>query len=158
LQIFYILKNKKSENNTSKVVIYYSLLGHNKAIAEEIAEKERCEIREFAPGNLLRVFQFFIGKKKLAKKAKQVNMEIQYHDELIVCGPIWARKPAPAMQKLLENLDLKEKTVSCNFTYTQDYGDTEERVRTMIQEKSGIVKEITFKIVSESRAQDNEKN
>ena len=152
------MKNKKSENNTSKVVIYYSLLGHNKAIAEEIAEKERCEIREFAPGNLLRVFQFFIGKKKLAKKAKQVNMEIQYHDELIVCGPIWARKPAPAMQKLLENLDLKEKTVSCNFTYTQDYGDTEERVRTMIQEKSGIVKEITFKIVSESRAQDNEKN
>ena len=152
------MKNKKSENNTSKVVIYYSLLGHNKAIAEEIAEKERCEIREFAPGNLLRVFQFFIGKKKLAKKAKQVNMEIQYHDELIVCGPIWARKPAPAMQKLLENLDLKEKTVSCNFTYTQDYGDTEERVRTMIQEKSGIVKEITFKIVSENRVQDNEKN
>ena len=135
----------------SKIVLYYSILGHNRSIAGEIAEKERCEIREFAPGNLLRVFQFFIGKKKLAKKAKQVNMEIQYHDELIICGPIWARKPAPAMQKLLENLDLKGKTVSCNFTYTQDYGDTEDRVRTMIQEKSGIVKEITFKMVSESK-------
>ena len=77
---------------------------------------------------------------------------------MIICGPIWARKPAPAIQKLLENLDLKGKTVSCNFTYTQDYRNTENSVRTRIQEKSGVVKEIIFHIVSESRAQDNEKN
>ena len=68
----------------SKVVLYYSLLGHNRAIAEEIAEKENCDIIEFAPGNLLRVFQFFSGKRKLTKKAKQVNMEIQYRDDLII--------------------------------------------------------------------------
>jgi flavodoxin len=135
----------------SKVVIYYSLLGHNRAIAEEIAEKEKCEIKEFAPGNLLRVFQFFVRKKKLAKKAKKIKMEIENHDDLIICGPIWAGKPAPAIQKLLENLDLKGKTVSCTFTYTQDYGDTENSVRSMIQEKSGNVKEIIFKIVSESK-------
>ena len=135
----------------SKIVLYYSLLGHNRKSAEEIAEKQNCEIKEFAPGNLLRVFQFFSGKKKLAKKAKQLIMEIQYHDDLIICGPIWARKPAPAIQKLLENLDLEGKTVSCIFTYTQDYGDTENSVRSMIQEKSGNVKEIIFKMVSESK-------
>ena len=133
----------------SKIVLYYSLLGHNRTIAEEIAEKENCEIREFAPGNLMRVFQFFSGKKKLAKKAKMVNIEIESHDDLIICGPIWAGKPAPAIQKLLESLDLKGKTVSCNFTYTQDYGDTEDIVRTVIQEKSGNVKEIMFHKISE---------
>jgi hypothetical protein len=133
----------------SKIVLYYSLLGHNRTIAEEIAVKEKCEIKEFAPGNLLRVFQFFSGKKKLAKKAKNINTEIENHDDLIICGPIWAGKPAPAIQKLLENLDLKGKTVTCYFTYTQDYGETENSVRSMIQEKAGNVKEITFKIVSE---------
>ncbi len=135
----------------SKIVLYYSLLGHNRAIAEKIAEREKCEIKEFAPGNLLRVFQISIRKKKLAKKAIKLNTEIEYHDDLIICGPIWARKPAPAMQKLLENLNLEGKNVSCNFTYTQDYGDTENIVRTLIQEKSGVVKEISFHIVSESR-------
>jgi len=135
----------------SKIVLYYSLLGHNRAIAEKIAEREKCEIKEFAPGNLLRVFQISIRKKKLAKKAIKLNTEIEYHDDLIICGPIWARKPAPAMQKLLENLNLEGKNVSCNFTYTQDYGDTENIVRTLIQEKSGVVKEIIFHIVSESR-------
>lgn len=135
----------------SKIVLYYSLLGHNKAIAEEIAEKEKCEIMEFAPGNLLRVFQFSFGKRKLAKKAKKINEEILYHDELIICGPVWARKPAPAVQKLLENLEFEGKTIRCNFTYTQEYGDTEDIVRTIIQQKSGIIKEIIFKMVSESK-------
>ena len=145
------MKNKKSGKNISKIVLYYSLLGHNRAIAEEIVEKEKCEIIEFAPGNLLRVFQFFGGKRKLAKKAIKANVEVLNHDELIICGPIWAGKPAPAIQKLLENLDLKGKTVSCIFTYTQDYGDTENSVRSMIQEKLGSVKEIIFKMVSESK-------
>ena len=132
-----------------KIIIYYSLLGHNRSIAEEIAEREKCEINEFAPGNLLRVFQFFSGKRRLAKKAIKTNAEVLNHDDLIVCGPIWAGKPAPAVLKLLENLDLKGKNVSCNFTYTQDYGDTEDIVRTEIQEKSGNVKEIMFHKISE---------
>jgi len=137
-----------------KIVLYYSLLGHNRSIAEEIAEKENCEVKEFAPGNLLRVFQFFMRKKKLAKKAKKINLEIENHDDLIICGPIWGGKPAPAILKLLENLDLNGKNVSCTFTYTQDYGDTEDMIKNMIQEKSGNVKEITFKIVSESKLED----
>ncbi len=56
------------------IVIYYTLLGHNKDIAEEIAKKNNSELLEFAPGSKWRVFQFFSDGKKLKKKAQQIDI------------------------------------------------------------------------------------
>ena len=38
-----------------KIVIYYTIFGNNRRIAEEIAENESCDILEFSPGSKLRV-------------------------------------------------------------------------------------------------------
>lgn len=130
-----------------KIIIYFSLLGHNREIAEKMAEQEKCKVKEFSPGNILRVFQFFGSKKRLRKKARRMDEELLAFDEIVICGPIWADRPARAIKSLLKYLTLEGKTVSCYMTYTQGYGKSEEIMKNMIEEQSGIVEEIVFKNV-----------
>lgn len=132
----------------NSIIIYFTLLGHNRRIAEEIAEKENCDLQEFASGSIFRGFQYLMGKKRLAKKAKKVNLDVANYNEIIICGPIWGGKPAPAIQALLDNLDITGKKVRCYFTYSQDYGNSEDIVKNLIQNNSGEVKEIRFNKIS----------
>ena len=71
-----------------KIILYFSLLGHNREIAEKMAEQENCKAIEFSPGNKLRVFQILGGKKRLRKRARRIDEEIITFDEIIICGPI----------------------------------------------------------------------
>ena len=128
------------------IVIYYTLLGHNKDIAGEIAKKNNSELLEFAPGNTLRVFQFFSGGKKLKKKAQKID--ISDFEEIIICGPIWAGKPAAAVKALLGVLDLKGKTVKTYFTFTQNYGETENSIKEQMKQKEANLIDIQFKNIS----------
>lgn len=132
----------------NSIIIYFSLLGHNRRIAEEIAEKENYNLLEFASGSIFRGFQYLMGKKRLAKKAKKINVDVANYSEIIICGPIWGGKPAPAINALLNNLDMRGKNIRCYFTYTQDYGNSEDMAKNLIQNNSGIVKEIGFKKIS----------
>ncbi len=134
-----------------KIIIYFSLFGHNREIAEKMAEQENCEAKEFSPGNILRGFQIIGGKKRLRKRARRMDEEILTFDEIIICGSIWAYKPAPAIKSLLKYLTLEGKTVSCYMTYTQDYRKSEEIIKNMIEAQSGIVKEIAFKNISKKK-------
>ena len=124
------------------LVVYYSIFGNNEGIATNIAQVNNFDIVEFNPGTFFRVFQFFMRKKRLGKKAKQ--LKTKNYNNLIVCGPIWAGKPAPAIIKLLENIGIQNKNISCNFTYTQDYGETETQIADLIAKNGGISKEIVF--------------
>lgn len=124
------------------LVVYYSIFGNNKGIATNIAQANNYDIVEFNPGTFFRVFQFFMRKKRLAKKAKQID--ITNYNNLIICGPIWGAKPAPAIIKLLENIGIKDKNISCNFTYGQDYGETESQISDLITNNGGNSQEIIF--------------
>lgn len=124
------------------LVVYYSIFGNNEGIATNIAQVNNYDIVEFNPGTMLRVFQFFVRKRRLAKKAKQIDIEKYNH--LIVCGPIWGGKPAPAVIKLIENIGIRNKNVSCNFTYTQDYGETKTQIAELIAKNGGESQGIVF--------------
>ena len=134
-----------------KIIIYFSLEGHNREIAEKMAEQENCKVKEFSPGNKLRVFQIIGGKKRLRKRARRMDEETRIFNEIIIYGPIWACKPAPAIKSLLKYLTLEGKTVSCYMTYTQDYRKSEEIIKNLIEEKSGLVKEIAFKNIAKKK-------
>jgi len=131
------------------IIIFYSLLGHNEEIATNFARESNFDIIEFSPGSKLRVFQFFVGKRRLSKKAREID--IQNYNKILIYGPIWAGKPAPAILKLLENINLKEKEVSCSFTYTQDYGNSENLVKETIKNSGGICIAINFQTISEEK-------
>jgi hypothetical protein len=133
----------------SKLIIYFSLAGHNRDLANELAEKEKSDIIEFAPGGKLRVFQFF-SRRSLAKRAKKIDTT-KYKD-LVIFGPIWAGKPAPAFMALLQNLEIAGKKIECNITHTGNFGETENLVKNIISERNGTVKNINLtKIEEKSR-------
>ena len=56
------------------LVVFYSIFGNNEGIATNIAQVNNYDIIEFNPGTMLRVFQFFVRNKRLAKKAKQIDI------------------------------------------------------------------------------------
>ena len=133
----------------NNLTIYYSIFGNNKKIASEIANSDGSELIEFAPGSFFRVFSFFWGKKRLFKKASTIDTES--YSQINICGPIWAGKPAPAVMKLLEALNLDGKMVTCHFTYTQDYTDTETIVKDMVKNNGGNLANIEFIKIKEEK-------
>jgi hypothetical protein len=137
------------------IVIYYSLFGNNKKKAEQLAKDKNYEIHEFSPGSIFRVFQFFFGKNKLKKKAQELNNKVSDYSNVVICGPIWAKKPAPAINSLLTELNLQDKNVEFHFTYTQDYGITEDSIIKMIDHKSAVLQDITFSNISEKKGSIN---
>jgi hypothetical protein len=130
----------------SKLIIFFSLAGHNREFANELAEKEKIDIIEFAPGSYLRVFQFF-SKRRLAKRAKKIDTS--KYNELIIFGPVWAGKPSPALMALLENLEMDGKNVECNISHTGNYGETESQVKDIISSRNGTLKNINFTLIKE---------
>lgn len=81
------------------LITYFSLTGNNKRIANKLAEEKKYEIVEFAPGNVLRVF-YMLFKRGLDKKASR--MSFKDYEDIIICGPVWAGKPAPPVQSLIK--------------------------------------------------------
>lgn len=133
------------------IVIYFSIFENNKNIAERLAENKNFELYEFSPGSIMRVFQFFFGKKKLKKRAQELNSIISKYNTIIICGPIWAAKPAPAIDALTEELNLENKNIEFHFTYTQDYGNTKENIEELIEKKLATLEDIIFTNISKKK-------
>jgi len=127
------------------IVIYCSVFGNNRETAEKTAKSKKYDIIEFFPGGKARIFLSFFTAGKLRKMAKAMNL-IKY-DNVVLCGPVWAGKPCPALMALLKNLDLNGKNVSCLMTYSTDHGHSEKIARQEILKNKGKIKEIRFRKV-----------
>ena len=129
----------------NKLIIFFSLTGKNREVAYDLAEEEKSDILEFSPGGYLRVFQY-VSKRRLVKRAKKIDT--RKYKELIIIGPIWGGKPAPAIMALLENVELDNKTIECHFSHTGNFGETENLVKNLISERNSSVKKINFNLIS----------
>ena len=142
------LKQNKDGFFMSKLIIYFSLTGNNRRFAKELAKKENLDILEFTHGGSLRVVFHFMFKGRLARKAKKID--ISNYDEIIIFGPIWGDKPAPAVSALLENLEIAGKNIECHISHTMDKIDVaEEIIKNTIAERNGTLKKLDFTLVAE---------
>lgn len=130
----------------SKLIIYFSLSGHNREFANDLAEEEEMDIIEFAPGGYLRIFQF-LCRGRLARRAKKIDT--RNYDEIILFGPIWGGKPAPAVMALLKNLDLEGKSIDCHISHTGNKGETESIIKEILSERNVNIKSINFSLIPE---------
>ena len=92
-----------------KLVLYYSLSGHSKRIALDIAAKEKCaiaEVREVKKRSILGAF--FSGA--LAARGRRhadimpVHLQLSAYDTIVLIAPIWAGYPAPALNSMIAML------------------------------------------------------
>ena len=112
------------------IVIYYSYTGHTHRIAQLIMGILRNKGEEVIPVRirpLKEVKNFFMQCKEafLAKKPKlyRTLLDLESFDKVIFGSPVWALKPAPAINTYLDNCGpLKAKTAICFVTYGSGVG------------------------------------
>ena len=112
-------ENKSAEvtNNLGKVlVVYYSLTGHTKDIAEKIAAKTNADLFEiktkeaYPTGAKL----YTTAKKEIKNKqypAVESLPDITGYDVVFVGAPVWWYTMAPPLFSVLEQVDFQGKKV-----------------------------------------------
>lgn len=110
----------------SKVVVYYSLEGNTKFVAEKIAEVSGADIVRLEPVKPYPTKGFLKywhggGDSKFGAKPelKPYTFDGDKYDEVIICMPTWAALPAaPINTFVAENLEvLKTKKISAYAGY-----------------------------------------
>jgi len=127
-------------------ILYYSLTGTTKAFAEKRAEETGADIFEVCEVKKRNGFTAFIPGccQSMALKSSAIiapDVDLNAYDEIVIMGPIWAGKPAPAVNSIIGLLPAgKSVSLVCNAG-----GGTGnlEKTAALITAKGCAVKETT---------------
>ncbi|MDR2939208.1 MAG: hypothetical protein LBV08_02695 [Clostridiales bacterium] len=91
------------------LVLFYSYSGKTRKLAEELAKKENAEIIEVKEKNKRSKFNAYVFGSIAAVQRKQaeimpINCDFSQYGKIIVLVPIWAGRPAPAMNNIINAL------------------------------------------------------
>lgn len=119
---------------SKKLVIYYSLEGHTKKVAEFIASLTQADICELKPKKEIKssgFSKYFWGGSQvfMAKSPELMPMDINFdeYDEIYLGTPIWAWTFAPPIRTILEGDYLKNKDIYYFYTHGGGPGKAEEK-------------------------------
>ena len=124
----YTDKSAEVTNNLGKVlIVYYSLSGRTKDIAEKIANKTNADLFE------IKTKEAYPKGAKLYLKAKNEVKNKQYpaietlpditsYDVIFIGAPVWWYTVAPPVMSLLEQLDFQGKKVVPFSTQGSNFG------------------------------------
>lgn len=110
------------------LVVYYSLTGHTKDIAEQIAAKTGADLFEIKTKEVYSSPSvYMISKKELtSKQYPEINAEnmpnISEYDTIFVGGPVWWYTMAPAVYSYLQMTDFNSKRVVPFSTQGSNFG------------------------------------
>jgi len=121
------------------LVIFYSLTGNTKRIAEGLAAKESYDIAEavgtFRPGPFKAlVLGSFAARGLKAWAIKPLDADISAYERLMVLAPIWAGFPVPFINSVIAGLP-EGKTVSFKAVSASGKSSCKERVEAAIKAK-----------------------
>ena len=121
-----------------RLILYYSLSGHTRAAAEQLAAQTGatlCEIRTVKPMPTSRFSQIMYGGMLssfgLCPKLADEPPTAEDFDEIILGLPVWAGKCAAPVRTLLQRREIRDK-VTAVFTYSGS-GDNSGCVRQLRQ-------------------------
>ena len=112
------------------IVVYFSLEGNSKYVADEISEYVGADtlrlepVKDYPKGN---VSKFFWGGKSVVfgekPKLASYNFDAKEYDVIIIGTPVWAGSFAPPVKTFLGENDLSNKKIAlfaCNFGGSAD--------------------------------------
>ena len=158
-------KNKAEMDNFAKdiplranlgkvLVVYYSLSGHTKDIAKQIAEKTKADLYEIetvekysSPSVYMKSKQELTSKNYPELK-NDVLPDISSYDTIFVGGPVWWYTMAPALYSFLSKVDFANKSVvpfstqGSNFgSFFKDFNDTAKNANILPSENFNNIEE-----------------
>ena len=157
-----------------KLVIYYSLEGNTKIIAETIANEMGADTMELKPKKEIskKGFSKYLwgGKQVIMKETPELTLidkDISEYDLLIIGTPVWGCNFAPPIRTLFSNKEIVNKTIALFCTHDGGPGKIINRMKEAILDNN-FISEMFFEKVSSNTdynikkakkwAQDLEKN
>ncbi|NMM62520.1 flavodoxin [Clostridium sp. P21] len=133
------------------LVVYYSLEGNTRFIAETIARSINGDILELKPEKDVPskgFLKFILGGKqavfKERPKLKNLEKNIEDYDVIFLGSPVWAGTFAPAFNTLFSKMKIENKKVALFGCYGGQSGKIFENFKKYLT-KSTVVGEIGFK-------------
>ena len=133
------------------LVIYYSLSGNTRFIAEQIAAATNADLLELKPRkeiNARGFSKFFQGGKQVMTKAQPQLVELDKdpgnYDLIFIGTPVWAGTYAPAIRTFLSCFDLAKKKIALFCCFGGSKGSSLRNLGEAL-EGNDIVGEIGFK-------------
>lgn len=133
----------------SSAILYYSLSGKTKAYAEKLGAETNAavfEIREIKPYNGFTSFIPGLFRAGGFKRSAIHPVEIDFatYDEISIMGPIWAGRPAPAVNSAIDLLP-EGKAVSLICTSGKGGYDLSKTAEMISARGCAIVKTLCLK-------------
>ena len=120
------------------LVVYYSLTGKTKLVAQVIAEALHAtlvEIQEIKPRRLgpsLYAICGFEARMNRRSKINPIDIDLKQHETIFIGSPIWNSRPAPAINSFIYQTNFEGRNIIPFFAM---YGDNSEKALANITAK-----------------------
>lgn len=104
------------------LIVYYSLTGKTKLISKIIAEALNATLLEIKetkprkPGGLTYLTGGFAAFMNRGSKIKPKNIDLKQYETVFIGSPVWASRPAPAINSFIYKANFKGRSVVPFFT------------------------------------------
>ncbi|MDO9100051.1 MAG: flavodoxin domain-containing protein [Caldisericota bacterium] len=125
-----------TQNRLRVLVLYYSMYGHARFVAEAVAVAAHADIEELHPlgepaGSSLRRYLWAVRGTLLKKKPllQPLAHDLSAYDLLILGSPVWMGNVAPAMRQFISRTPLQGRKVAVFCSYRSSPGPAFHAVR-----------------------------
>jgi flavodoxin len=135
---------------TKILIVYYSLTGNTKFIAEKIRSELNSDILPLKPIKQLKAnsgmryfwggFQAYMNKKP---KLEDYTIKPEEYDLLVLGTPVWAWRYSPPIHSFINNHDLSGKNVALWMCYAGDGVKAMQKFKELL-ENTNIIAETGF--------------
>jgi len=133
----YNLRNRDFGGGMKPLVVYYSLTGKTKLVAQVIAEalnSALVEIKERRP--VPRPFVYLTGgfaaTINRGSKINPIDVDLKQHETIFIGSPTWNSRPAPAINSFIYQTNFEGRSIIPFFTMG---GDNSEKALANITAK-----------------------
>jgi flavodoxin len=108
------------------LVVYYSLTGRTKLVAQAIAESLNAtlvEITETKPrklGPFIYLTGGFAATVNKGSKINPIDVDLKQHETVFIGSPIWNSRPTPAINSFIYQANFEGRTIIPFFTMGGD--------------------------------------
>ena len=104
------------------LVVYYSLTGKTKLVAQAIAEAlnatlvEIKETKPRKPGPFIYLTGGFAAVMNMKSKINPIDVDLRQYDRIFIGSPNWGSRPAPAINSFIYQTNFEGRSVVPFFT------------------------------------------
>jgi len=104
------------------LVVYYSLTGKTKLVAQVVAEAldarllEIKETKPRKPGLSTYVTGGYEAMKNIGSEINPIDVDIRQYETIFIGSPVWASRPAPAINSFIYRTNFEGRSIVPFFT------------------------------------------